>query len=189
MKILVRLIRYLRNHKRVVGLGYLGLAGSIAFSSLTPLMLEWAIDSGISGNSEAALVGFAIAIVAFSVGLGLSQYLQTYYGEFIAQKVAFDIRRDFYEKVQRLSFSFHDNMETGQLMARATVDVENCRQFLSMGLLRIAYAFGLLVVVTIIMLVSNWQLALVVFGSLPLVGAAAIYMSAKTRPLWAEVQQ
>jgi ATP-binding cassette subfamily B protein len=189
LNVLFRLIAYLRGHWRVVTLGYIGMFASIGFGALTPLMLEWAIDSGITAHNNFALLGSAIAIVAFSAGLGIARYMQTYYGEFIAQNVAFDLRRDFYERVQSLSFSFHDNTETGQLMSRATVDVDNCRQFLSNGLLRIAYAFGLLLVVVVIMLVKNWQLALVVLAALPFVSGAAVYMSMKTRPLWNEVQQ
>ncbi len=189
MKILIRLLGYLRNHKVPVALGYTGLFGSIAFGALTPWMLKWAIDSGIGGGSERTLFIAGLAIVGFSIAKGACSYLQSYMGELIAQKVAFDIRRDFYERVQRLSFSFHDQIETGQLMSRATVDVDNCRQFLSMGLLRAVYTFGLFIVVAFIMLLANWQFALLTFVSIPLVGLVAVYMSTKTRPLWAEVQQ
>jgi ATP-binding cassette subfamily B protein len=189
VKVLVRLLRYLRNHKGVVALGYLGLAGTIGFGTLTPWMVKWAIDSGISGGSRETLLISAIAIVGFSVGAGLSQYLQSYMGEVIAQRVAFDLRRDFFERVQTLSFSFHDNLETGQIMSRATVDVENCRQFLSLGLLRMGMTFGLFLAISIVMFVANWQLATIVFISMPLVAWVSIRMSRKTRPLWAEVQQ
>ena len=193
MKILIRLLGYLRTHKLPVALGYTGLFGSIAFGALTPWMLKWAIDVGIDPTgghgSERTLLIAGIAIVGFSIGRGACSYLQTYMGEVIAQRVAFDIRRDFYERVQRLSFSFHDQIETGQLMSRATVDVDNCRQFLSMGLLRAVYTFGLFIVVAFIMLLANWQFALLTFVSIPLVGLVAVYMSTKTRPLWAEVQQ
>jgi ATP-binding cassette subfamily B protein len=189
MKVLVRLMGYLKGHKGPVAFGYLGLFGSIAFGALTPWMLKWAIDSGIGGGSKRTLLFAGLAIVGFSIGKGICSYIQSYMGEVIAQKVAFDIRRDFYERVQSLSFSFHDQIETGQLMSRATADVENCRQFLSMGLLRAVYTFGLFIVVAAIMLATNWQFALLTFVSIPLVGLVAIYMSSKTRPLWNEVQQ
>ncbi len=189
MRVLVRLLGYLRHHKGPVSLGYAGLFGSIAFGALTPWMLKWAIDSGITGGDKRTLLISALAIVGFSIGKGLCSYLQSYMGELIAQKVAFDIRRDFYDRVQKLSFSFHDQIETGQLMSRATVDVENCRQFLSLGLLRATYTFGLFFVVAIIMLTISWQFALLTFISIPLVGMVAVYMSTRTRPLWAVVQQ
>jgi ATP-binding cassette subfamily B protein len=189
MRILLRLIGYLSHHKTPVAFGYLGLFGSIGFGAVTPWMLKWAIDQGIGTGSKATLLVAGLAIIGFSFGRGLCSYLQSYMGELIAQKVAFDLRRDFYERVQTLSFSFHDNIETGQLMSRATVDVENCRQFLSMGLLRAAYTFGLFVIVGVIMLVANWQMAILVFVSIPMVGVVAVLMSSRTRPLWAEVQQ
>ncbi len=189
MKTLLRLVGYLRFHKLPVTFGYLGLFGAIAFTAMTPLMVRWAIDSGIGGGSRMTLLVAGLAIVGFSIGSGLCGYLQSYMGEFIAQRVAFDLRRDFYDRVQTLSFSFHDNVETGQLMSRATVDVENCRQFLSLGLLRMAYTLGLFVVVGSIMLATNWRLAALVFVSIPLVGLVAIYMSSRTRPLWNDVQQ
>lgn len=189
MKILLRLLTYLRQHKLPVAFGYLGLLGSILFTALTPWLLKVAIDSGIGGGSQRSLLLAGLAIVAFSIGRGLCTFLQSYMGEFIAQRVAFDLRRDFYERVQTLSFSFHDRIETGQLMSRATVDVENCRQFLSLGLLRATYTAGLFLVVASIMLVWNWQLALLVFVSIPLVGVVSMYLSSKTRPLWSQVQQ
>lgn len=189
MKTLVRLIAYLRHHKKPVILGYTGLFGSIAFGALTPWMLKYAIDTGIGGGNTESLVIAGAAIILFSLGGGVCSYVQSYMSERIAQNVAFDLRRDFYERVQRLSFSFHDHIETGQLMSRATVDVENCRQFLSLGLLRAVYTFGLFIVVAVIMLFTNWQLAALVFVTIPIVGVVAIYMSSKTRPLWSEVQQ
>lgn len=189
MKVLVRLMGYLRYHKGVVALGYLGLIGTIAFGTLTPWMVKWAIDSGIASGNRQTLAWSALAIVGFSIGAGLCQYVQSYMGEVIAQRVAFDLRRDFFERVQSQSFSFHDHLETGQIMSRATVDVENCRQFLSLGLLRIGMTGGLFISVSVIMLLANWQLALVVFLSMPLVAYVAIRMSQRTRPFWADVQQ
>ena len=50
--------------------------------------------------------------------------MQSYLGESISQHIAYDLRRDFYERIQSLSFTFHDQIETGQLMSRATVDVD-----------------------------------------------------------------
>src|SRR6185295_16323779 len=107
VRVLFRLMKYLRAHKLPVTLGYLGLFGSIAFGALTPWMLKWAIDTGIDSGDRTTLAIAGLAIIGFSIGKGVCQYLQTYMGERIAQSVAFDIRRDFYERVQSLSFSFH----------------------------------------------------------------------------------
>src|SRR6476646_8929647 len=100
MRILLRLLGYLRHHWRAVALAYLSLAGALAFTALTPWMLKRAIDLGIQRRSEGALVAAGLAIVAFSVGKGLCAYLQSYLGEYLSQSVAYDLRRDFYHKVQ-----------------------------------------------------------------------------------------
>src|SRR5437868_2859227 len=107
MRVLLRLLGYLRHHLRAVALAYLSLAGAIAFTSLTPWMLKHAIDAGIERRSQGALVAAALAIVGFSVSKGLCAYLQSYLGEYLSQTVAYDLRRDFYLKVQSLSFAFH----------------------------------------------------------------------------------
>lgn len=189
MNVLIRLLSYLRYHKGTVALAYLGVTGAIVFGALTPWVVKWAIDSGIEGGDRETLALAALAVIGFSVAAGLCGYVQSYMGEVISQKVAFDLRRDLFERVQTLSFSFHDHHETGQIMSRATVDVENCRQFLSMGLLRVVYTFLLFFVVAVIMFLVSWQLALIVLSAIPVVGGIAIYMSSRTRPLWAQVQQ
>jgi ATP-binding cassette subfamily B protein len=189
MRVLLRLLGYLRHHGRAVALAYLSLGGAIAFTSLTPWMLKHAIDSGIGGRSESALVFAALAILAFSAGKGLCAYLQSYLGEYLSQTVAYDLRRDFYGKVQSLSFAFHDQVETGQMMSRATVDVDVSRQFLSMGLLRAVYTFGLAVAIGVIMVTMSWRLAALVFLTIPVVGGLSAIFTRRTRPLWNQVQQ
>src|SRR5690349_15550616 len=118
MRILLRLLGYLRRHLKAVALAYISLAGALTFTALTPWMLKRAIDTGISGHSERALLISGLAIVGFSIGKGVCAYMQSYLGEYLSQSVAYDLRRDFYLKVQSLSFAFHDQVDTGQLMSR-----------------------------------------------------------------------
>ena len=95
-------------------------------------------------------------------------YGQTYLGEWLSQRVAYDIRNQIYDRLQRLSYAYHDQQQTGQLMSRATQDVEAVRWFVSMGVLRGFYIIVLLVGTLVLMMLSNWQLALVVWAFLPL---------------------
>jgi ATP-binding cassette subfamily B protein len=86
---------------------------------------------------------------------------------YIGQKVAFDLRNRIYDRIQRLSFAFHDKAQTGQLMSRATQDVEAVQTFVSMGAIRILYIavtfFGILG----ILLWMNWSLAIVSLICIP----------------------
>ncbi|MFQ5576007.1 MAG: ABC transporter transmembrane domain-containing protein, partial [Anaerolineae bacterium] len=86
-------------------------------------------------NAESALILAGVAVVAFSVLRGLFAFLQVFTAERNSQSVAFDLRNDLFAKIQRLSFSYHDRNRTGQLMVRATDDVEKVRVFIGQGLL------------------------------------------------------
>jgi ATP-binding cassette subfamily B protein len=178
MRDLMRLVAYVRFHFPILIAAVVAVAGSIAFTAATPQVLRYAIDAGVTGHSKRALVG-----------KGLFAYLQSYLGESLSQHVAFDLRRDFYERVQTLSFAFHDSVETGQLMSRATVDIENSRQFIGQSLLRLFYTLGLLGAVAVIMLRLDWKLGALTLITMPAVALTSYYVSRRTAPLWAQVQQ
>ncbi len=77
--------------------------------------------------------------------------------ESLSQNVAFDFRNELFEKIQRLSFTYHDQNRTGQLMVRATDDVEKLRLFLGQGLLIALQAVVLLTGALIMMLLTNFR--------------------------------
>src|SRR5579871_6601499 len=189
MRNLWRLIAYMRYHRRGVVAAFIALTGSVLFTSLTPWVLKEAIDRGIGTRDKRALVISAIAIILFSLGKGFFSYLLSYFGEALSQHVAFDLRRDFYERVQALSFAFHDQVETGQLMSRATVDVESSRMFLGQSLLRFCYTFVLVLAVAFIMLALDWKLGLLTLLTIPATMAVSYVIQKRTRPLWLQVQQ
>jgi len=179
----------MRYHKGNVAAGLVALAGFVSFTAATPWILKEAIDVGIGSHDRKALIVSAVAIILFSLGRGFFSYLLTYIGESLSQHVAFDLRRDFYERVQSLSFAFHDKIETGQLMSRATVDVETARTFLGQSLLRFVYAVGLVFAVVAIMLKLDWRLGFLTFLTIPATMFVTYHVSRRTRPLWLQVQQ
>jgi ABC-type multidrug transport system fused ATPase/permease subunit len=189
MRNLVRLVAYMRHHKWGVVAAFIALAGSVAFTSALPWVLKQVFDVGISQRNKRALVLSAVAIIVFSIGRGTFAYLLSYFGESLSQHVAFDLRRDFYERIQSLSFAFHDQVETGQLMSRATVDVESARMFLGQSLFRFAYAIVLMVAVIFIMFRLDWRLGFLTFLTIPATIMVTYHVSRRTRPLWLQVQQ
>ncbi|HLU11526.1 MAG TPA: ABC transporter transmembrane domain-containing protein, partial [Oceanobacillus sp.] len=119
-------------------------------------------------NAESWLINAALLIVVFAVARALFSFVQAYMAEQTSQGVAFDFRNEIFAKIQRLSFSYHDQNQTGQLMIRATDDVEKVRLFIAQGLVLAAQAFLLLIATLIILLLTNWQLTLVVLPILPI---------------------
>jgi ATP-binding cassette subfamily B protein len=140
-------------------------------------------------NAESWLVSAALLIVAFAVLRGLFSFVQSYMAERTSQGIAFDFRNEIFAKIQRLSFSYHDRNQTGQLMIRATDDVEKVRLFLAQGLIIAAQALLLFVATLIVLFSSNWQLTLVILPILPLALVLFSVFGAISQPLFAEVQK
>lgn len=128
------------------------------------------------------------SILLFAVLRGLFAFLQTFWAEKNSQSVAYDLRNDLYAKVQNLSFSYHDRNSTGQLMVRATDDVEKVRLFIGQGLLQLVGALLLLGGTLTILFTTNTRLALVALWILPVALALFMIFGIVSRPLFAKVQ-
>lgn len=140
-------------------------------------------------NAPRAIVWAGLIVVAFAVARGLFTFAQTFLAQTLSQNIAFELRNDLFAKIQRLSFSYHDKNRTGQLMIRATDDVERLRLFLGQGLLMAVQAVILLVGTMVILLATNFQLTLVVLPILPLSFIIFTIFGAKIQPLFGEVQR
>jgi len=139
-------------------------------------------------DAESLLVNAALIIVAFAVLRGLFSFVQSFMAETTSQGVAFDMRNAIFSRIQRLSFSYYDRNQTGQLMIRATDDVEKVRLFIAQGLVLAAQAFLLLIVALFILAWSNWRLTLVILPLLPITLLLFIGFGAVSQPLFAAVQ-
>src|SRR5213076_367019 len=126
-----------------------------------------AVDHGISDGDMGMVGKMAVAILVVSLLRGLAAFGQGYLAESAAQGVSYQLRKALYAHVQKLSFSFHDQAQTGELMARATADVEAVRGFTGRGLVQIVNMLLLLVGVAIALIGMNWKLALLSLTLLP----------------------
>ena len=120
---------------------------------------------------------------------GLFAFAQAFLGQKVSQDVAFDFRNELFEKIQRLSFSYHDRNRTGQLMIRATDDVEKLRMFIGQGLLLGVQAIVLLIGSLAVLVFTNWSLTLVVLPVLPLALVLFMVFGIVTQPLFGEIQR
>lgn len=201
MRWLLRLIPYLKPYKGQLTLAWVCMMSAAVFVMVSPLLVRFAIDFGLDpqkdaagklveldGNSKLIIFG-SLALVAFAIGRGIAQFGQQYLGESVGQSVAYDIRNEIYDNLQRLSYAYHDKAQTGQIMSRATQDVENIRMFVNMGALRLCFIAIMLVISIVGMFVINWQLALVSVASLPFLAWRSYVTSSRLRPIWTEIQQ
>jgi ATP-binding cassette subfamily B multidrug efflux pump len=140
-------------------------------------------------NAERLLITSALAILVFALLRGLFAFLQTFTAERNSQIVAFDLRNDLFSKIQGLSFSYHDRNQTGQLMIRATDDIEKVRTFIGQGLLMAVGAILLLGGTLIILFTTNFRLTLVALPVLPVALILVMIFGSRMGPLFLEVQK
>ena len=201
MRVLLRLIPYMRPYRGQLLLAATSVILAGAFVMISPLLIRFAIDFGLDPQRDAAgrltgldgnqnlIIAGAVALVVFAIGRGLASFGQQYLGETVGQSVAYDIRNQIYDNFQRLSYAYHDKVQTGQIMSRATQDVENIRMFINMGFLRLSFIILMLVISVVGMFIINWQLALVSIVSLPILAWRSYVTSRALRPIWMEIQQ
>ena len=174
---------------------------SVAMGQVLPKLLEilkldgtWTVEqlttelTSRQDNALNLLVTALTAIIIFAVVRGIFAFLQAYYAERNSQSVAFELRNDLFAKIQRLSFSYHDRNQTGQLMIRATDDVEKVRLFIGQGLLQLLSAIVLLSGTLIIIFSTNARLAWVAMPILPIALVLFMIFGAISAPLFAQVQ-
>ena len=179
---------FLRYRPRVIA-AYACLFGGAGMALVIPRLTGLAIDQALGAREINTLILTALAV--FGAGLlrsGLSFWL-IYQGEYLSQKVAYDLRNIIYDRLQRLSYTFHDRSQTGQLMSRATADVEAVRMFVGFALLRGVYFLVLLVAIVLVLFFINWKLALLCTSILPFLSFRTIAINRKLRQLWAKIQE
>lgn len=146
-----------------------------------------ALQSKVDG-AESAIIAAGIAIIAFAVARGLFSFVMNYMAERLSQSIAFDFRNELFSKIQHLSFSYHDHTQTGQLMIRATDDVEKVRMFIGQGLLFALQALVMLVGTLLILLTTNVRLTLVALPILPLALLMFLGFGIASQPLFRNLQ-
>jgi ATP-binding cassette subfamily B multidrug efflux pump len=139
-------------------------------------------------SAPPALIWSIVAIAFFAALRGIFAFLQAFWAEKNSQSVAYDLRNDLYSKIQNLSFSYHDRNQTGQLMIRATDDVEKVRLFIGQGLLQLVGAIILLTGTVIILFSTNVTLAWAMMPILPIALILFFIFSRSAQPLFTKVQ-
>ncbi len=185
----VRLVNLLRPHAARTLWMFACMFLSTGFALALPTLLAWVIDVGVRHGNRGELVLAAVGILITSSLRGLFAYGQGYLSQAISQYVAYDLRAQIYDHLQRLSFAYHDESETGQLMSRMTVDIEAVRNFIVLGVTRAVLAAVTFITVTVILFILDWPLALVTLICVPILAFLSISVARKLRPLWTAAQQ
>jgi ATP-binding cassette subfamily B multidrug efflux pump len=180
-------------HKTQLFFGYVSVFGAAAAGLSIPRVIGTGIDRVLDPQNGSrgteALIGLAVILILLGLTRGLFSWAQNFAAEALSQKVAYRIRNDYYDRLQRLSFGFHDRQATGSLMSRATADVEGIRMFVNMGAVRVMFIIAMIVGAAVAMTLTDPRLALVTLAFVPFLGFRAVLTSRRLRRLWLGVQE
>ena len=197
MQILVRITKIAWKFRARLILAYLSFLGAVGVSLLIPQLFGEAIDllvaidgDGIvrESTSNRTLTYFALGILGASLLRGFLDFARTYCTDSLSQKVSYDIRNSFYDKLQHLSFAYHDTVHTGDLMSKATADVEAIRRFVNMGLVPALEVVVRVIALLLILSFMNWELTLISLAFVPFIVIRSSMVMGRLREMWALVQ-
>src|SRR5487761_228697 len=156
---------------------------------LVPVLTGNAVTDILASNSLDSILVISVEIIGVSALAAVFQFTLGYGGQYLGQKIIYDMRNKIFAAIQGQSFSFHDRNQTGQLMSRATGDVEAVRRFLAFGSAQLLGNLFLMVGVVVTIYLLNFQLALVVTLVLPILLVISWRFSQSQAPFWKKSRQ
>jgi ABC-type multidrug transport system fused ATPase/permease subunit len=200
MQILLRIIQMAWRYRVRLVLAYISFFAAIGFALLVPRLFGQSIDRLVRFDpadgrviplevDTTTLALMALALLGASLMRGLADFARMYTTDSLSQKVSYDLRNLLYDKLQHLSFAFHDTEHTGNLMSKATSDVEAVRRFVNLGLVRsLDVAIRLLAIIGILGFL-NWKLTLISLAFAPFSVLQSTLVLRKLRAMWLRVQE
>jgi ABC-type multidrug transport system fused ATPase/permease subunit len=184
-----RLLGFLRPYKSSLAVSsILAIAAQVA--AILVLLVTGVVIDEVRGDPDSgALAIYAGVIILLGLVRGALTYGRRVISGRQALGVEYDMRDELYSHFLRLSFGFYDRSQTGQLMSRATIDLQSVRFFLGYGLIFFAQHVITIVAVTAFLFYFSWQLALLSLAITPVIALTAYRYSRVSQPVLRDVQQ
>jgi ABC-type multidrug transport system fused ATPase/permease subunit len=183
-----RLLGFLRPYRKGVIWSFVLAGGALGATVLIPYLTGLAINA-IGGHHRHRLVMLTLVILAAALGRLVLSVLRRLVAGDVSLRVEVDLRETLYEHLQRLELGFFDRQQTGQLMSRATVDLQSVRFFLGYGLVFIAQAVVTILLAAVAMFILQPGLAAISLAPVPFVILIANRYGHRSRPAMQEAQQ
>jgi ABC-type multidrug transport system fused ATPase/permease subunit len=187
--VLWRCMSYLRPYWPFVLGSYLLLLGNNGISLAIPQIIRSIVDQGIRGDDISVIQWGVLILMGLTLLRGAFTFLSGRWTEVSSQSVAYDLRNAIHAKLQSLSFSYHDQAETGQLLTRAISDVDRVRFLTGRAFLRLIEVTVLIVGISVSMLLMNVRLALLTLTIVPFLAYVALWFGKRYRPLARAAQE
>ena len=192
-EIVWRIVRIALRYRAGIAVALLATLVASAFQLAIPGLVGDAVDGALSllddeaatpETARAALYHAALLLLGASILRGVFTLAHNYSGEAIGHRLAHDLRLTFYQKLQRLGFSFHDRIHTGELITRGMLDLEGVRTLINAGLLRAVQMVVLVSAGAALLLTTDTVLGLLSLSFVPYIAWRSTTTRLRLRYLW-----
>src|SRR3989475_764424 len=165
---------YLRRYRRGLALGMGSLVLKDVFGAAIPLVIRSAIDSLTAGRPFSVVLRFSLLLAAVALVKGIFQYWMRVILIGISRDIEYDVRNDLFAHLVSLSPDFYARQRTGDIMARATNDLNAVRMMLGPGIMYWTETSLTFILAILVMMIKDWRLAILAILPAPLVGVAVM---------------
>ncbi|MFF2089675.1 ABC transporter ATP-binding protein [Paenibacillus sp. NPDC058174] len=189
MKTLMRLMIYVKPSARWVVAAVVIMILATLFDLIAPWILKEIFDKGIAVKNMSVVISLTLLLAGVQALKSAGMFLQGYSQELVGQNVVFKLREELYAKLQRLSFTYYDKAQTGQLMSRMTGDIEAVKNFVGFGAMALFTGLLTFVGTFIFMLWMQWQVTLISAVTIPLILLVLWRFYRKVGPAWSSIRE
>jgi ATP-binding cassette subfamily B multidrug efflux pump len=187
-RLMRRLVVYVRPYKRLVAGALVLLMTEGLLQLVGPVLTQRVIDVAVPArDGRMALHAAALYAGSLVVAFGCS-YGETMLTALLGQRVMRDLRQQLFEHVQRLSIAFYDRTPVGRLVTRVTSDVESLNELFTAGVVAGLGDVFTLLAIAVMMIVTDWRLALAAFAVIPLVYLTSHLFQVRVRVAYREIR-
>ena len=194
-KNLIRVLKVpLKNNKSGLLLAIISIIFAAALQMSIPYYLGASIDKALINNkigdlSLSPFITIGLLVLLLSIARGLFSFLHVYQGEKMGQTLAFNLRKDYFKKLQSLSFNYHDGVHTGDLITRGIIDIEGCRMFINTGVLRVLFLSIFISTGAILVINVDVFLGILALSFVPFIAIISSYARLTLRKNWYRLQE
>ncbi len=186
--LLRRILGYLRPYRGLVARAVAVLLVGAVLALAGPVFTQRALDVAIPRKDFPLLVRYTVLFLG-AMGLNfVVEYAQTVLTAKIGQLVMYDLRMEIFARLQRLSIPYFDRHPVGRLMTRVTSDVETLNELFSSGVVAVFGDLFTLLAIMVLMLATDWRLALVAFAVMPLLWLVVTLFRTRVREAFRDIR-
>lgn len=189
MKTLLRLFVYVKPSTKWVVIAISIMMFATLVDLVAPWILKEIFDKGIEPKNVTVILTLTLLLIGVQACKSGAMFVQGYSQELVGQNVVFKLRQDLYNHLQRLSFSYYDRAQTGQLMSRMTGDIEAVKNFIGFGAMGLLTGMMTFIGTMVFMLWLNWKVTLISAVTIPAILFILWRFNQKVGPAWSSIRE